>query len=390
MRSGYNKNYIAAKNVQVLPLLLVVGGVLIFAVNAEEELPPSDSRSAELSHADDAAQSSALKSNKDFVGPEGCVECHQSEYLVWSRTNHATSAYDILRTSSNAKLYATNLGIDVDRITDSPRCLACHSTPQSEAAESTGLVLGVTCESCHDAAGGESGWLNSHANYGPNGVTRENETAAHRQQRIAHSREAGQNRTDDLYSLTKRCYECHLIGDEELVVRGGHHPGNAGFEMTNWFDQQVRHNLFLDKHHNALASSLWADPLWRPNHQLGKEINHRRLMFVVSMLVDLESSLGNRGRATHASFASAAATRIVAAAYRLSEIADSDTTPELMNAISAIAQLESILFAPPANEDSQSFHDAARLIRDIAMKISSSDDGQRFFAADRLLNSHDK
>ena len=375
-----------------LSLVLAVGGALFYAAVVAEELPPSDSLPEELTEGL-AGESTVVRTPvtaKQFVGPQACVECHQEEYLVWSRTNHATNAYDLLRTSSNAKRYAANLGLDQDRVTDDPRCLACHSTPQSEAAESTGLVLGVTCEACHNAAGGESGWLNIHATYGFHGERRESETAEHRRQRIARCRSAGQYRCDDLYSLTKQCYECHVVGDEDLVVRGGHHPGNPGFEMTSWFDERMRHNLCLDPGRNGLAPSLWADPLWRPDRQPGKEINRRRLMYVVSSLVDLEVSLRNRGRAKHSSFASAAATRIVSAYSRLTVISEGGSSNDLEQAVDAIAQLKPILFAPPRQHDSQAFLDAAELIRDIAMRLSAADQGERFSEADRLLGSQTK
>jgi hypothetical protein len=160
--------------------------------------------------------------------------------------------------------------------------------------------------------------------------------------------------------------------------------------MTSWFDERIRHNLFLNPRRNGLAPSLWVDPHWRPNHRQGKEIDHRRLMYVVAMLVDLEVSLRNRGRAEHASFASAAATRIVAASSRLTEIAKDESAVALVPAIDAIAELEPILFSPPAKEDSQSFLEVADLIKGIATKISSEDRGGQFTSADRFLGSSSK
>jgi hypothetical protein len=359
-----------------------VSCLLVGAAIAAEELPQLTLAPAEELETQGPA--------KHYVGPQACVECHQAEYQVWSQTNHATNAYDLLRTSSNAKRYAANLGLDENHVARNPRCLSCHATPQSPSAQATGVQLGVTCESCHSTAGGEEGWLNIHATYGLSGERRAEETPEHRQQRIERCRAAGQSRCDDLYSLAKTCYECHLVGDEQLVVRGGHHPGNTGFEMTGWFDEHLRHNLFLNPQRNGTAPSLWEDPLWRPGRQPGRAINRRRVMYVVATLVDLEVSLRNRGRATHASFASAAATRIVAASSRLKLIAEGGATDDLSRAIDAVGPLEPDLFAPPADKDAPSFVEAADLVRGIAMNISAADEGERFPAVDRLLGTHSK
>lgn len=364
----------------LVAIVLALGGALFYAVEAAEEQPLVDSASAELVEGRASVP-------KQYVGPQACIECHQAEYSVWASTAHATNAYDLLRTSSNAERYAANLDIDPGQAPNHPRCLACHSTPQGVAANNTGVVLGVTCEACHNAAGGEGGWLNIHATYGSHGERRADESLEHRQQRIARCRSAGQYRCDDLYSLAKQCYECHIIGDEELVVRGGHHPGNPGFEMSSWFEDEVRHNLCLDTTRNGLAPSLWIDGLWRPNRQPAREIDHRRVMYVVSTLVDLEVSLRNRGRAEHSSFASAAATRIIAASSRLAAIAKESENDELEQAVDAVTELEPILFSPPAQDDAQLFLDAAGLVRDIAMQISSADNGEQFSAVDRLLDS---
>ena len=359
-------------------------GALFYAVVAAEE-PEKVAQQQEYKLA-----SPVPKSADHYVGPQACMECHQAEYQIWSRTNHATSAYNLLRTSSNAKRYAENLGLNPHRVADQPRCLACHSTPQGDLAMHTGAVFGVTCEACHNAAGGEEGWLNSHAIYGPRGARREDETPEHRRQRIARCRAAGQYRCDDLYSLAKQCYQCHIVGDEELVVDGGHHPGNAGFEMTTWFDQSVRHNLCLDPSHNGLAPSLWIDPLWRTDGNTGKEIDRRRLMYVVGTLVDLELSLRNRARATQSSFATSAAVRVVSASSRLATISENTSLAELERAVDAVAKLQPILFTTPAEDNASEFLDAARVIRDIAQQVASSDEGQRYPAADRLLGSHSK
>ena len=342
--------------------------------------------------ADERLPSSAVRDriafctdSESFVGPEACITCHQAEYKVWAESAHANNAYDLLRTSSNAKHYARKLGIDENLVTSDARCVSCHSTPQSTRERRTGLLHGVTCESCHNAAGGDNGWLNSHATYGLGVSRREDESAEHRQFRIQRSEAAGQYRSSDFYSLAKQCYECHVIGDEQLVVVGGHHPGNLGFEMTSWFDKGVRHNLCLNPHRNRLAPSLETDPLWRTDSASEREVNHRRVMYVVSLLVDLEVSLRNRGKAESPSFSRAAATRIAAAQSRLATIADEQSARVLVAADDAVADLQDILFMPPNGKDRESFLDAAELVAETAQKVSQAGDGAQFSVADQFL-----
>ena len=325
-----------------------------------------------------------------YIGSEACSTCHQAEYKIWAQTAHATDAYDLLRTSSNAKEYAKKLGIDEKQVENSPRCLVCHSSPQSLSDKRMGVVRGVTCESCHNPAGGEKGWLNCHSTYGYHVLRRENESAEHRQKRIKLCQKAGKLRSGDIYSLAKRCYSCHIVGDEELVVKGGHHPGNLGFEMTSWLEKGVRHNVFLNQHHNGLAPSLEMDPLWRPDHVRGSDIEHRRLMYVVSTLVDLELSLSQRARATNASFARAAATRIAAAHSRLTTITKNGSAEVLAPAVAAISEIEPILFMPPKEADAQTLMKAAELVADIAKSLSSSGNGKPFSAVDQFLTSGSK
>lgn len=319
-----------------------------------------------------------------FVGPEACSKCHQAEYQIWAESAHANKAFDLLRTSSNAKEYAEKLGIDADRVTSAKRCLTCHSTPQSHREKRTGLVHGVTCESCHNAAGGQDGWLNAHTSYGSNCLRREDESPSHHLQRIDRCEAAGQYRSRNFYALAKRCYECHIVSDEELVVTGGHHPGNLGFEMTHWFDHGVRHNVFLNPHHNGLAPSLEMHPTLLLKSQPGTSLDHRRLMYVVSLLVDLEISVQNRGSATHASFARAAGTRIAAAHSRLSKIA-SDRSPELLSVVEGVDELKAKLFIAPNEDDEEEFLKMADLISEAAKRISTKGGGAQFSAADQFI-----
>ena len=321
-----------------------------------------------------------------YVGSEACCVCHQAEYKLWARTAHATDAFDLLRTSSNAKRYAKKLGIDENQVENTARCLVCHSAPQSAGERNTGVVRGVSCESCHNPAGGEKGWLNCHSTYGHNMISRENESAEHRRIRIKECQKAGKLRSGDIYSLAKRCYSCHLVGDEELVVQGGHHPGNLGFEMTSWLDKGVRHNVFLNQHRNDLAPSLEMDPLWRPDHVPGSVLEYRRLMYVVSTLVDLEVSLYQRANAKNASFARAAATRIAAAHSRLVTIAEDESARVLVPVVETIDELESVLFMPPSEDDAQSLLKAATFISDVAKSLSASGEGGPFSQADQFLD----
>ena len=224
------------------------------------------------------------------VGETQCLDCHRSEYARWKKSKHAAGAFDTLRTDKDARKYAEALGIKAADITaPNSLCVQCHATRQTLESGEARVLPAVSCEACHSASGGAAGWLNAHAVYGEQGSSRVAETEIHYLERKVKCDKAGQVRSEHLYQLAKTCYSCHIIGDEALVNDGGHKAATQNFEFATKSLGEVRHNFHLDQKVNAEAATLWVDPLW--NGKGRTTAGHKRLMFVVGAMADLEVSL---------------------------------------------------------------------------------------------------
>jgi Cytochrome c554 and c-prime len=210
------------------------------------------------------------------IGARACLDCHKSEYLAWMQTKH----YDDHRLEGDR---AREL---IEAYGDGRICLDCHKTPQRDRFGRVVAYTGVSCESCHGAAGSQQGWLNRHAVYGPNLTRMNQETPAHYETRIEFCDQAGMIRTSHIYELARNCYECHIVGNEKLR-QAGHFPGQAGFELIPWVRGEVRHNFHMSQYDNAEAPSL-------PAARFGRTpLERQRVMFVVDFLVRMEVCLRN-------------------------------------------------------------------------------------------------
>ena len=237
-----------------------------------------------------------------IVGPKECSECHERENHVWRNSRHYIGAKFLPR-DKNAKQIAKALGIR--RIKTDPRCTSCHYTVQHVQDKRPRAVAGVSCESCHGAAGQ---WLLPHADYGGPDETSVTETPEHREQRLSRCDAQGMIRPDRLYHLAASCYRCHLIADEQVVNVAGH-PVDVEFELVAWSQGAMRHNFRRDeKAGNAPCSA-----------------EHKRKMYVMGQALRLEYSLRALAGATspgpyaqamiaHTGHAVSALQRILAAA----------------------------------------------------------------------------
>lgn len=117
-----------------------------------------------------------------------------------------------------------------------------------------------------------------------------------------------------------------MVWDEKLVNVAEHPSGNSGgFEFLTWSTGEVRHNSHLNPSLNAMVSTLWSDPLWRSDRQVGNDQAHFRVMYVAGQLAELYVALVNRANAkdTESSdFADAMTARIEAAQGILTDISD--------------------------------------------------------------------
>ena len=191
----------------------------------------------------DAAQTPA-----HYVGAESCGECHRDELTAWKRTAHQRGYLSMHRLPA-AKEIARRLG--VKRIKRDPGCISCHYAPKPESPKLR-AATGVACESCHGPA---AHWLDVHSSYGDADATRETETETHRAARQQRSLASGMNPPFALDRLLRRCYDCHLVADRELVEVGGHPLASIGFEAVAWSQGEVRHNYcFSDGEGNRETS----------------------------------------------------------------------------------------------------------------------------------------
>lgn len=162
----------------------------------------------------------------------GAVNCQTSgchggagelsrQHTVWFRADRHSRAHATLTTARSARM-AEALGME--NAANDVRCTSCHApfalVPQDKKLASARPEEGVSCESCHGAAGG---WVRSH--------TRPDYT---RPQRIA----SGLRDLEDLYLRTNTCVACHQAIDPGLVAAG--HPP-LHFDQAGLTHRQPRH-----------------------------------------------------------------------------------------------------------------------------------------------------
>ncbi len=311
------------------------------------------------------------------VGHQACTECHQSEVDGWLKSSHATKSFSMLTSNPKAKEFASKLGIS-SATQASSVCASCHGLQQQQA-----VMLGNSCETCHGGSGPkESGWLKIHADYGGEGVTREQETEEHHKQRMAQSKALGMVTSQDYYELAKNCYQCHVVSQEK-VVNAGHPTGDSGFEFVAWMQGEVRHNFFLDQAHNAEAPALWTKPQFGDARTAQ---DRKRLLYVVGQLVDLEVNLRNRGNATEkGSFIKAAGKRIGSVQRKLGKINKAIEIPEVKAALKAVKKAKRSRIRKIQSGDAEFFAAIADQVAEQAKALAQSGDGSQLGPIDGLL-----
>jgi hypothetical protein len=299
----------------------------------------------------------AAKDINKIVGADECGECHKKEVEAWRGTHHYKTYNDLARTKE-AKEIAGKLGLK--RIKQESDCVNCHFT-QRNIKGSVKTVSGISCESCHGPA---KDWLNVHNDYGGKDVKKEQETPAHKKERLAKVDKAGMIRPSDIYGVANNCYQCHLVPNEKLVNEGGHKAGST-FELVSWSQGEVRHNYFSSKDgkENLLAS-----------------VDRQRMMFVIGDILELQHSLYAVSKATQkAAYAVKMAKRVKVATARLEKIATLIDAPEI-NKIAAIGKGAKLSLNNEA-ELSQASAKVAKLGKQFASKY----DGSTFGALDKYL-----
>lgn len=253
-----------------------------------------------------------------IVGSDECAKCHENEVKQWMQTPHFAT-FEELHRKPRAKEIADKL--NVSSIKRNKVCTQCHYTLQTQEGRER-VVAGVSCESCH---GGALSWLKLHADYGGEKVTREMETPAHREKRVADSIAQGMNNPHNVYLIARQCYDCHTVPNEKLVNVGGHLAGSAEFELVAWSQGKVRHNFKRTSGKvNAPATP-----------------EELRKLYVVGVMTDLEYSLRAVAMATEkASFGVTSAQRAARMKKRLTELQKLINDPLVQQALDAVATVE--------------------------------------------------
>jgi hypothetical protein len=289
------------------------------------------------------------------MGSNACAECHKSEAEVLKGTHHFSTFRDLPR-DKKARDIANKMG--VKRLKVGSMCLDCHFTTQVSGAK-VKAIAGISCESCHSEG---KDWIKVHSGY--SGKKKETETKAEAKIRWEKTEASGMIRPKSIYALAKNCYSCHVTPRENLVNVGGHSAGSK-FELVSWSQGEVRHNL------------------WYGNGKENKPASaeRKRLMFVVGLVVEAETSLRAVGKATQkktyavkmAGRASRARKRLAGAAKILPNV------PELASAAKA-AQAAGLKL----NNDKE-LSAAADKVAAAGKQISAKYDGSTFAAIDKAI-----
>ena len=219
-----------------------------------------------------ASGSTIASDGAKIVGPNACAECHKQEAEAWKGSHHFKTFREMPR-RKEANQIAEKMG--VQRIRSEGICLGCHYTVQQKD-NSKQPVAGISCESCHSA--GED-WIKVHSQF--SGKTEKTETKAEKDARLKLADSKGMIRPSAIYQMTKNCYSCHVVPQEDLVNKGGH-PAGSAFEMVSWSQGEVRHNTWHSKgKENVQANAA-----------------RKRMLYLVGLGVELETALRAVGKST--------------------------------------------------------------------------------------------
>jgi len=305
------------------------------------------------------------------VGHKACAECHQSEIAAWEKSAHATQSWSLLEKGEAQKIAER---LDVGDATSDQRCTTCHGTQQKGDN-----LKAVSCESCHGAAGGESGWLEVHNFFGADldpkdRTSREKETEEDYHKRLADCDRLGMRRSDNLYALAKNCIECHTVPNETLVNEGQHPTETKAFEVVEFSQGEVRHNFQLNQAENAAAPTLWTDARFATDDR--SAAGRRSLMYVVGQLAACEVSLRSRATATgRGKFLTATNKRILDIKGNLEDIHEEAAIKEVQEVLDALEPLKRSLLRKVTDQDPTTYGNLAELVAQAGQQVASSYSG---------------
>ncbi len=292
---------------------------------------------------------------KATLGPKSCANCHKSSIRAWKGTHHFKT-FKNLPKKKEAKAIAKKMGIK--RMKNKSDCLDCHFTSKPKKNK-TKVVAGISCESCHGPA---REWMDIHGDFGGKGVKVNDETPEHKITRYAEAEKNGMIRPSNLYNVAKNCYSCHTVPNEKLVNVGGHAAGSE-FELVQWSQGEVRHNVWYDEKVNNASPT-----------------NRLRMMYIIGKALDLEYALRGLANATEdQTYFKAMVERQQKALTDLKKIADSLQTAEIKSLVAAVNVADIKI------NNSAALTAVADKISSISQGIAKQYDGSQFAAIDTLL-----
>lgn len=211
-----------------------------------------------------------------IVGSETCRDCHEEMVEQWEKTAHATSLEKML-SSDKAIEIAAAVDIQPAEIPMKASCVRCHFT-QEDLAGTAQTTMAVSCESCH---GGAIDWIEEH-----------NRKHVSRQSRVDASVALGMSHPESILSISKSCFECHVVDDEQLVNHAGHPAVSDGFEILSWYSGEVKHNFLVGGSASSVKTHV-SDPQPIPQER-------KRMLYLNGKLVHLAYLLQSLARATDA------------------------------------------------------------------------------------------
>ena len=168
------------------------------------------------------------------IQPRSSTKVLQNEYVVWSRMDAHSKAYQTLLTQ-DSQWIAKNLGLSNAHEADI--CLDCHGDNVSGDKQGGRFQLtdGVGCETCH---GGAENYLMSHTDPG---------------QSHDNNIKNGLYPTDQVETRAALCFSCHIGHEDKIAsheIMGAGHP-RLSFELDTFTILQPAHFAIDDDYQQA-------------------------------------------------------------------------------------------------------------------------------------------
>ena len=162
------------------------------------------------------------------VGSSACSGCHEAQNNWWFGHAHYRSADPFFDGVSKNVQIARLYGIDPAEMTSGRHvCMDCHGTIES-GKENRDVLDGVSCESCHGAAGD---WLAPHKD-------ETNKELGRQRPGYQAALRLGKAPLGDLEVRATTCTGCHYVTEPRLLSAG--HPSGADFDYAAGM-AEVRH-----------------------------------------------------------------------------------------------------------------------------------------------------